>query len=214
MSGRLIDWIWHVRGSLALPPEQAGDQVFARLDPLFRESGTSHERGSDTLSFRKRDQAAQDKMAVFDRGVLRIEQGEGGPVLRYHLVSRALLFCFLAPLLFLAFAQFTVFLGSLEKAPTAAEAAAAEAKKQAAEKKQASIALHPIDKFLGAPPPEKKDPKKKPEEKKNSPTAAYVFAALFAALYLVGRFLEDRLVKRLFKKRLLDAGFHAGGFAP
>jgi hypothetical protein len=68
---------------------------------------------------------------------------------------------------------------------------------------------NPIDKFLGAPAPEK--PKKgdgdkaEGRDKKPSPTPAYVFAGMFATLYVVGRILEDRLVKALFKKRLLGS---------
>ena len=198
MNLRLIDWIWHVRGGVALAPGQSSDDAFARLAPLFRQSGTSHERSDDTLTFRKKDQAAQDKMSVFDGGALRVEQGVAGPVLRYHLTSRALLFCFLAPLLFVGFAQLTIALGKFEK--PAAEAA----KKQAIEKPP--VPLNPIDKFLGAPEPEK--PKKgeadKPggRHKKPSPTAAYVFAGIFVALYIAGRILEDRMVKSLFRKRL------------
>lgn len=210
MNLRFIDWIWHVRGSLALAPEQSRDDAFARLQPLFGESGTSHERTDATLTFRKKDQAAQDKMAIFDGGVLRIEDGAAGSVLRYHLTSRALLFCFLAPLLFLGFGQLTVALGKLEKPPTE-EAKKAEEKDAA--KKQVDAPMNPIDKFLGAPAPEKKDDKSKEDkkgaekkegepDKKHSPTAAYVFAGIFAALYVVGRILEDRLVKTLFKRRL------------
>jgi len=55
---RFIDWIWHVRGSLTLAPEQSSDDAFNRLDSLFRQTGTSHERTNDTLIFRKKDQAA------------------------------------------------------------------------------------------------------------------------------------------------------------
>lgn len=197
---RLIDWIWHVRGSLDLAPSQSGQDALERLDPLFHETGTSHERANDTLAFRKKDQPAQDKMAVFDHGVLRIEKGATGPVLRYHLVSRTLLFCFVLPFLFLAIAQLTIAIGKTQKP------AAAEASHKAAAAK-APVPLNPIDKFLGAPAPEK--PKKGDAEKtgkrgkKASPTSAYVFAGMFAILYVIGRILEDRLVKRLFRKRLL-----------
>jgi hypothetical protein len=189
---RFIDWIWNVRGSLALNPGQSSDDAFGRLDPLFHQTGTSHERDHDTLTFRKKDQAAQDKMSVFDRGVLRIEREAGGSVLRYHMTSRALLFCFLAPLLFLAFAGLTLTLGKLEKPATEAPAKKAE--------KQVVLPQNPIDKALGAPAPEK--PKKDAADKKHSPTAAYVFAALFAVLYVVGRVLEGRLVRGLFRKKL------------
>jgi len=203
---RFIDWIWHIRGSLALAPGQSSDEAFGRLDSLFRQTGTSHDRTSDTLTFRKKDQAAQDKMSVFDGGVLRIEKGAAGPVLRYHLTSRALLFCFLAPLLFLGFAQLTIALGKLDKPSTEA---AGKAGKASDASKKTEKPQNPIDKFLGSPAPEK--PKKdgadkaEKEKKKHSPTAAYVFAGIFAALYLIGRILEAWLVKSLFKKRLLAA---------
>jgi len=195
---RFIDWIWHIRGSLALAPGQSGNQAFDRLDPLFRQTGTSHQRTSDTLIFSKKDQAAQDKMSVFDGGVLRIERGAAGAVLRYHLTSRALLFCFLAPLLFLGIAQLTIVVVKHQKPSTDA----AKSKK-----KDAQVPMNPIDKALGAPAPEKpkKDGADKAEgkNKKPSPTPAYVFAAIFAFLYLAGRILEDRLIKAQFKKRLL-----------
>ncbi|MFA6114005.1 MAG: hypothetical protein WC729_08430 [Sphingomonas sp.] len=211
MNRRFIDWIWHIRGSLELAPGQSGDEAFGRLDTLFRQAGTSHDRTRDTLTFRKKDQAAQDKMSIFDGGVLQIEKGAAGPVLRYHLTSRALLFCFLAPLLFLGFAQITIALGKLNKPSTEAagkSGKASDASKKP-EKKQAALPQNPIDKALGSPAPEK--PKKdgadkaEKEKKKHSPTAAYVFAGIFAALYLIGRILEAWLVKRLFKKRLLGA---------
>nr|WP_221240394.1 hypothetical protein [Sphingobium boeckii] len=197
---RFIDWIWHVRGSLALAPGQSGDDAFARLDPLFRERNTHHERTDDTLTFSKKDQAAQDKMAIFDGGVLQIDKGEAGPVMRYDLISRGLLFCFLAPLLFLGFAQLTIAIGNLEKPST-------EAAKKKPEKKKAELPMNPIDKALGAPAPDKpkKKDKDKDEDKKPSPTPAYVFAAIFATLYGVGRIFEARWIKALFKKSLLGS---------
>lgn len=204
MIPRFIDWIWHVRGSLALAPGQSGDDAFDRLDPLFRTTGTSHERTGNTLTFRKKDQAAQDKMSIFDGGVLRIEHGQTGAELRYHLTSRALLFCFLAPLLFLAFAQLNIALGKLEK--PAAEASSGKEADSAKDK--AEVPMNPIDKALGAPEPEKaekKDAGQDKKGKKHSPTPAYVFAAIFATLYVIGRVLEDRLIKSLFRKRLKAA---------
>ncbi len=195
---RLFERIWHVEGSLPLAPGQSSDDAFERLDALFRERGTSIERMSDTLTFTKKEAGAQDKMAVFDGGVLRVEQDTAGPALRYRLSSRTLLFCFLAPLLFLAFAQATVFLGSLEKPKT--EAKAKKAKKPPA-------ALNPIDKFLGAPAPEKPKKKGKAEDddKKPSPTPGYVFAGLFAVLYAFGKIFEARRIQALFRTRLLGA---------
>lgn len=194
---RLIDWIWHIRGSLALAPGQSGDEAFEKLRPLFRTAGTSHEQADGTLVFQKRNQAAQDKMSVFDGGVLQIDRSDTGRVLHYDLTSRALLFCFLAPLLFLAIAQMTKVVVALEK-----PAAAADAKKP----KPPEVQMNWIDKALGAPAPEKpKDGADEPEgrNKKPSTTPAYVFAAIFAVLYLVGRVLESKLLRALFRKRLL-----------
>lgn len=209
MDLRFIDWIWHIRGSLALAPGQSSGEAFERLDPLFRESGTSHERTDGTLTFRKKDPAAQDKMSIFNGGTLWIENGPAGPVLRYHLISRALLYCFLAPLLFLAFAQLNVAIGILDK-PSPEEAAAEKKKAEEEDRKYAQLPQNPIDEFLGAPAPEKpkKDDKDKKEEEEEgngpSPTSAYVFAGIFAALYVGGRLLEQWLIKSVFRKRLSE----------
>ena len=195
---RFIDWIWNIRGSLALAPGQSGEDAFHRLDPLFHTTGTSHERSDDTLTFRKKNQAAQDKMAVFDGGVLQIRKDAAGAILHYRLKSRALLLCFLAPLLFLGFGQVTVLVGHFEKT------SAQSSEKKPEKKKDVALPQNPIDAFLGAPAPEKPKKDKAKDEDKPSPTAAYVFAALFAALYVVGRILEEKRVRSLFRGRLLD----------
>lgn len=200
MSARFLDWIWHIKGSLALPREQSSDEAFGKLDPLFRQKGTTHHRTRDTLTFRKKGQAPQDEMSIFDDGVLRIERGAAEPVLHYHLTSRALLYCFLAPLLFLGLAQLTVAVGNLQQSETES--------KSESEEKDAPRSLNPLDQALGAPAPEKpeeKGDKKSEEDDKPSPTPAYVFAALFAVLYGVGRVLEAWLIKSLFRKRLWGA---------
>jgi len=190
----VIDRIWHVRGWLALPPGQSGEDAFDRLDPLFRQTGTSYQRTNETLTFSKKDQPAQDKMSVFDRGTLQIDETVSGPVLRYHLTSRTLLFCFLASFLFLGIAQVTIVIATFEKTPPHEE------------KKHADIPMNPIDKALGAPAPDNSEKKEDADDdKKVSPVAAYVFAAIFALLYGVGRILEDRLVKALFRRSLFDA---------
>jgi hypothetical protein len=190
---RFIDWIWHVRDNHALPPGQSSEDAFDRLDPLFRQTGTSYQRTNDTLIFSKKNQAAQDKMSVFDGGALQIDKSVGGSVLRYHLTSRALLFCFLASPLFLGIAQITVVISNFEK-PTPHE-----------EKKHADTPMNPIDKALGAPEPDNSKKKEdKDDDKKLSPKAAYIFSGIFAILYVVGRILEDRLMKARFKKRLLE----------
>ena len=94
---RLVDWIWTVRGSLPLSPDQAADEAFAGLDTLLRDPGTSRRIDGDTLIFHKVNPLSQDKLAVFDRGRLQVSGGELG----YVLSSKALGFCFLAPLFFL-----------------------------------------------------------------------------------------------------------------
>ncbi len=197
MNRRFIEWIWHIRGSVPLAPNQSSNDAFDKLDPLFREPGTEYERTEGRLVFSKKDQAAQDKMSVFDGGVLQVENGPAGPVMRYHLISRALLYCFIAPFMFLAFAQFTIFVGQYQQ-PTSNEAA-----KEL--KKDLERPQHWIDKALGAPAPDKPktDDKKEDENKdKPSPTPAYVFAGIFAALYVGGRILEDRLINLVFRRRL------------
>lgn len=203
MNLRYIDWIWNVRGSIALAPRQSSHEAFDRLTPLLRQHGTSHERSDHTLVFRKKDPVAQDKMSVFEDGDLQVVQTASGSVLRYHLKSRALLLCFLAPFFFLAASQLIIGLNKLEKPPAAAE-----------KKKDTVQPMNPIDKFLGAPAPEDKTKakaKKKGEDddeaggrrsKKPSPKPAYTFAGIFTALYLFGRFWEARLIKRLFQKAL------------
>jgi hypothetical protein len=192
---RFIDWIWHVRGSLPLPAGQSSDSAFNRLDPLFRLFGTSHNVAGNTLSFSKKDPAAQDRMSVFNGGALRIESSPAGSALFYHLTSRALLFCFLAPLLFLGAAQLTITINKFDKPPH--EAAS----------KNVVMPLNPIDKALGAPkpePPSSDDTGTEEEAKKPSPTPAFVFAAIFAALYVAGRIREARLVRGLFKTSLVN----------
>jgi hypothetical protein len=196
---RLIDWIWHVRDSVPLAPGQSSEDAFDKLDPLFRQTGTSYQRRNDTLIFSKKNQPAQDKMAVFDRGVLQIDKGVGGSVLRYHLTSRALLFCFLASPLFLGIAQFTVVISGFEK-PAPHE-----------EKKHADMPMNPIDKALGAPEPDNSKKDDADKDKRLSPKAAYIFSGIFAVLYVIGRILEDRLMRARFKKKLageslLEAG--------
>lgn len=201
-----FDHIWHIRGSVPLAPNQTHDEAYDRLMPLFMKSGTTHERSGDTLTFEKKDQEAQDKMSIFDRGVLQIVDAPGGSFLRYRMASRALLYCFLAPLLFLAFAQLNIQIGEWEKASAAAEAGAEEED----EKETIELPQNVIDKALGAPAPEIDGPGAEDEEEGPSPTPAYVFAGLFVALYLGGRILEDRLIKSLFRKRLHGIGDDKG----
>lgn len=100
---RAIDWIWHVRGSVPLA-HRRGQAVFDALAPVFEQRGTTLDRGIDTLLFHKDNPDAQDKLASFEQGMLRIEDTPDGPVLRYDLTSHPLLWCFVAPAPFAALA--------------------------------------------------------------------------------------------------------------
>ncbi len=201
MDLRFVTWIWQVTGSLPLGRAQTREHTFDQLEPLFHQTGTRFERTGDTLTFRKQDAAAQDKMSIFDHGVLKIEEGVTGPLLRYRLTSRALLWCFLAPMLFVGVAQLTIAINAFGP-PTASKTAKPTVK-------DPDVPLNWIDKALGAPAPEKpgKDPTSKQggNGKQPSPTPAYVFAGIFAVLYVVGRILEDRLIRQVFKKSIAGA---------
>lgn len=214
---RFFDRIWHIQGSLQLAPGLSDDDVFDRLDPLFQQPGTSYQRDGGALTFSKKDQAAQDKMSIFDGGSLRIDVQEAKPVLAYRLKSRALLTCFFAPLVFLAFAQFATVVNALHDGGVETDRAAVESDSEDEDEEEDVVRLHPIDQFLGAPQPkqpgeddepeegeESENDEKEEDERKHSPTPAYVFAGIFAVIYLVGRVLEDRLIKRRFR-RLLEA---------
>lgn len=191
--------VWHMDGAVPLPAGQSVAEALDRLDPLFHQPGTSHERAGDQLAFRKKGQAAQDPMAVFDAGTLDVVGGEGAHV-RYRLRSRFLLFCCLLPLFFVAMGQLTLLLDKPLPEPTKEEAAKAKAKEVEAVKP-----LHPIDQLLGAPAPEKpgKDKKNEAKErKKPSATTAYVLAGIFAFLYLFGRWNEERKLRALLGRQL------------
>ena len=196
----LIDRIWRVRGEVPIDPPLSASETFARLDPFLQTPGTTYAVEADRLTYTKRNPAAQDKLATFTRGTLQIEHRASGPVLRFDLFSHALLLCFLAPLLFLGFAQLAITVNAWEKAG----AEAAEEAKKDDEKPKPVKKLNPVDEFLGAPAPE--DPNKKKDEKKDegrhSPDEAFVLAGLFFAIYLVGRWLEPWLVRRRFRKAL------------
>ena len=214
-----IDRIWRAEGEVSLPEGLAPDEAFARLDPLFQTSGTSYTVTGETLSYAKHNPAAQDRLATFTRGTLTI----AGGMLRFNVTSRALLLCFLAPLLFLFFAQAMVTINGWEKAAEAAQGEKAEGEDKAKDKEKPLPKLNPIDEWLGAPAPE--DPAKKKEKAKEKadkgkfdPTASYVLAGLFFVTFLVGRVLEPWLLKRTLRAalagRLSDSSDEAGAAPP
>ncbi|WP_156841723.1 hypothetical protein [Novosphingobium aquimarinum] len=201
-----IDRIWTARGSIPLEPPRTPKDTFLRLDPLLDAAGTHVEIDGDTLTYVKDNPAAQDKLATFSRGTLRVVQEQGNTRLRYKLTSPALLLVFLAPFLFLAIAQATVFLIDYER--HAEEKKAAEGKDKAKDKKKEKEPgpLNAIDQFLGAPAPETLAEKKKREKEegtdKHTPKPAYILSGIFAVLYLFGRWFEPFLMRRTLRRVL------------
>lgn len=197
-----IDLIWRVRGEVPVDPQLTPEEAFARLDPLLRTPGTSLAAEGGALVYAKHNPAAQDPFATFTRGRLWIERAGAGAVLRFDLFSHALMLCFLAPLLFLGFAQLAESINAYEKA----SAEASEKDKKEEDKPKPVRKLHPVDQFLGAPAPEdpnkKKKDKKDEDEGRHSPEPGYFLAGLFAALYLLGRWLEPWLARCRFRAAL------------
>jgi hypothetical protein len=202
---RFIDWIWRVRGTLPIKPTQSAEETFVRLDDLFQEKNTTYRIEGDTLSFTKKKQLPQDKMSVFDGGTLRVVGG----VLRYDMMSRALLACFVAPLFFFAVGQIGVAVDQWRNPPAVVKAKAEAAKKRQKVKPE-NVPMNTVDKLLGAPQPEKKkkdgDEETGKRNRKPSMTTAYVFMGIFFALWIVGRILEHKLIHIRFRNRLAGDG--------
>jgi hypothetical protein len=198
-----VEKIWRTEGSLSIDDTLTPAEAFARLDPLFQTDGTQYAIEGDMLGYHKTNPRAQDKLTTFTSGTLRVEQAAGATRLTFQVASTALLLCFLAPLLFLGFAQVAGEINAYERAK--AEASTKKDKKDQAEEKK-KPQLHWIDQMLGAPEPKDpnadKDKKKEPKEKIRT-MPAYVLAGLFFAIYLVGRFLEPWLLKRTLRQALV-----------
>jgi hypothetical protein len=196
---RFLDWIWRIKGTLPIDPPQSAAEAFGKLDSLLQEKNTTYRIQGDTLTFTKKAQLPQDKMSVFDAGTWRIADG----VLRYDMTSRALLACFLAPLLFFAVGHIGVALDQWRNPPEVVKAKEEAAKKRSKIKAE-DVPMNSIDQFLGAPKPEKK---KGAEEigkrnRKPSMTTAYVFMGIFFALWVMGRILEHRLIHSRLRRIL------------
>lgn len=190
-----VDSIWRVRGEVPIDPALTPTDAFVRLDPLLRTPGTAVALDGCRLSYSKHNPAAQDKLATFTRGNLWIERAGAGAVLRFDLFSHALLLSFLAPLMFLGFAQMAIAINAWEQSG----ADVSEKAKNADEKPEPVKKLNPVDEFLGAPAPEDPSKKKKEEKKdegRHSPDEGYFMAGVFGLIYLVGRWLEPWLVRR------------------
>lgn len=203
-----LETIWRTQGSLTLDETLTAAEAFDRLDPLFQTDGTRYAIEGDTLAYVKTNPRAQDKLATFTSGTLKVEPGKNSTRLSYEAASTALLLCFLAPLLFLFFTQVMEAANRYEAAKAEASEARKDARKDEAKDKPVPK-LHPIDVMLGAPAP--KDPnadkdkdkgKKKEPKPKFKTTQGYVLSGLFFVIFLVGRVLEPWLLKRTFRRAL------------
>lgn len=199
-----IDWIWRMKGRLPLHPFQSATQALNDLRPLFEEKNTTYHIDGDVLTFTKTKQLPQDKMSVFDGGTLRVSGG----MLHYDLISRAMLACFLAPLLFFAIGSAGVALDKWRNPPEVVKAKA-EAAKRRSKIKAEDVPMNPIDKFLGAPKPEKKkgDDEQGKRNRKPSMKVAYSVMGVFFFLWISGRILEHRLIHVRLRKMLAPDSF-------
>lgn len=203
-----IDRIWKTRGFITLDPPASRKEVFAKLGPLLEEAGTSHDTEGATLTYVKENPAAQDKLATFSSGTLKVAEEVGELRLYYELSSPALRLVFLAPLFFLLMGWGLSTLSDYERVQDeiAKQAKEADDSKKDEEKDEAEP-RNPIDEFLGAPQPQTLEEKKKLKEEregepKHNSKPAFVLAGIFAFLWLVGRFLEPWLVRRSFLRAL------------
>lgn len=198
----VIDRIWRSRGAVPVEPPLSPQEIFDRLSGLFEKGEFEIDRVNRRLDYRKPNPAAQDRLATFSNGSLEVAEDGQRQVVRYDVGSPALLLTFLAPLLFLALAQGFVLLGQWEESK---EASQPEDEDEDDEKPGE---LHWIDQMLGAPEPEDPDEKDVEDEEEDddySPRDAYGLAALFALIYLVGRFLEPYLFRKTVRRTV-----HAG----
>lgn len=212
-----LDRIWRLKSSLELEDRLSADEVFQRLEPLLQTQGTEFAVQGQSLTYVKTNPAAQDKLATFTAGTLVVDHKDAKTRLSYNLTSTALFLCFLAPFVFLAFAQLVNFVNTLEKPGLLAEQAAREREQADNGDEEEIIQLHWIDELLGAPAP--KQPGEEDEEERrgrgrsaergeeevepnHSPETAYAFAGIFSLIYLVGRVLEPYLLKRTLRAAL------------
>lgn len=200
MNLRYIDWIWRVRGSVETGPGRGSEKVFESIDDLFQQPNTSYAIEGDALTFTKSKQLPQDKMSIYDSGTLWVADGR----LRFDMMSKALLACFLAPLFFFALGHIGMALDQWRNPPEVAAAKKERAEKRSLVKPE-DVPMHPIDKFLGAhePKKEKKDGEEgAKKDRKPSMKTAYTFMGIFFGLWFAGRILEYKLFQIRLRKRL------------
>ena len=207
MAGKwpVIDRIWRSRGSIIVDEQVSANDALDRLSGLFDPDEMTVDRVKARIDYRKPNPAAQDRLATFSSGSLELAEANGRREVRFDVGSPALLLTFLAPLLFLALGQGIVALGQWEETKAAAQD---DKDKDEEDKDEDQAELHWFDQMLGAPAPEKPDKDKDKAEEKDeedddySPKQAYGLAALFALIYLVGRFLEPRLFRRTLRRAI------------
>jgi hypothetical protein len=102
----MLDFMWHLRGSVYLEGAPSNEVALDRLESLLeRQRKGVSERGMDYVAFD--DPLWSDPfgpnwlaMVIYDRGRFWIEQGIGGRSLRYDLRSlHGLIFCLFAALM-------------------------------------------------------------------------------------------------------------------
>lgn len=194
----VFDWIWCIKGKLSIEPTQSSSEAFVKIESLFQTGNTNYKVDGETLTFTKNNPLPQDKMSIFDSGVLRVS----GAMLHYDLKSRALLACFLAPLFFFALGHAGVAMDQWRNPPEVVKAKAEAAKKRSLIKPE-DVPMNPVDKALGAPVPEKKKDGEEIGKRNRKPSmkTAYTYMGIFFALWIAGRILEHKLVHNLFRKR-------------
>jgi hypothetical protein len=106
----MLDFVWHLRGSVALDGVGSNEAMLNRVECLLeRQRKAVSDRGADYLAFD--DPLWSDPfgpnwlaMVIYDRGRFWIEQGLGGRRLRYDLRSlHGMVFCLFGALMFFFF---------------------------------------------------------------------------------------------------------------
>jgi hypothetical protein len=102
----MFDFIWHLRGSVALDRIGSNEAALDRVERLLeKQRKNTIERGADYIEFD--DPLWNDSfgpnwlaMVIYDRGRFWIEQGLGGRALRYDLRSlHGMVFCLFGALM-------------------------------------------------------------------------------------------------------------------
>lgn len=106
----IVDFLWHLRGSVALDGAASNQAALDRLEQLLeRQRKPVAERTATGVSFDAplwSDAFGPNwhAMVIFDQGRLWIDQGRAGRVLRYNLRSlHGFVFCLFASVMFFAF---------------------------------------------------------------------------------------------------------------